>query len=512
MTFKSLLLTDLYQLTMVRAYLSSGKAKSKAVFEVFFRHCPFDGEYAVVAGHNLVKEILEEFYFSEDDLHYLKEQPTFNDAPPEFFEALQNLDFKDIHVRGLAEGSLVFPRVPLLELSGPLYKLQLLESVLLNALNFASLCATYARRLYQVANHKTLVEFGLRRAQGPNGAMIASRSSYIGGCDGTSNVLAGKEFQIPIVGTIAHSFVQSFWAVQEEDLQWKERNIIELLEQVKKEDGLQTNEGELGAFLAYAKTFPSNLLLLVDTYDSLQSGVPNAIRVFKILRQLGFLPIGIRLDSGDLVYLSKTARQQLDQAGFPEAQIFASNELGEKVIESLEDQGAKIDGYGVGTNLVTCRSDPALGGVYKLVELDGHPRMKLSEQTEKLVIPCSKNVYRLYGEDGKMLVDLLTEINEKPPQAGKEIQIFHPYDFFKETKVIPSTVEPLFQTLFSNGEWQQERGLEEIRKRSLQQMKNLREDIRRQHYPTPYKVSLTKNLRQRLTELYQFESPSRLLR
>jgi nicotinate phosphoribosyltransferase len=460
-----------------------------------------------VAGYDLVQEILENFKFSPNELHYLQSLPAFHKADPRFFEALRNLDLSDLQIWGMPEGELAFPRLPILQVRGPILKAQLLESALLNAVNFASLVATYSRRIRVAAGDRSLIEFGLRRAQGPNGAMTATRASYLGGFDGTSNVLAAMKFHIPAVGTMAHSFVQSFFEPLK-SFEWRGEDITRLLEELKKEDGLETNDRELSAFFSYAQAIPDHVLLLVDTYDTLHSGVPNAIRIFKILRKFGHEPLGIRLDSGDLVYLSKETRKLLDEAGFHKTKIFASNELDEKIIASLQDQGAQIDSYGVGTRLVTAASDPALGGVYKLVELDGRPRMKISQQTAKLVIPGAKSVYRLLGSNGKMLLDLLTHQSEPAPKAGEEILAFHPSDPFKKTWVTPSAVLPLLVPLYKDGRWLETSDLTAKRQRSLEGMRALREDIVRMANPAPYKVSLSRKLKDLLDTLYNQERPA----
>jgi len=507
----SALFTDLYELTMAEGYLRAEKNQNEGVFELTFRRCPFNGEFAVVAGHDLIKEYLENFKFHPSDIEYLKSLPTFSKAPRSFFESLQKMDLLDIEVLGIPEGELVFARVPLLQLRGPLYKVQILESALLNAINFSTLVATYARRIRLIAGKRKLVEFGMRRAQGPDGAMTASRASYLGGFDASSNVLAGKKYGIPLSGTMAHSYVQSFWRVLEKDLVWDGENISTLLKTYSLEDGLQTNEGELGAFLSYAKTFPEGCLLLVDTYDTLRSGVPNALRIFKLLRHFKVEPLGIRLDSGDLVYQSKEARKMMDREGFKAAKIFASNELSESVIASLQDQGAQIDAYGVGTHLTTSYAQPALGGVYKLVEVDGRPRMKISQQTEKLIIPETKRVYRLYSKNDEILMDYMTSKVEETPKPYQELVAIHPSDPFKRAVVKPAKVKSLLQPLFRNGRWLDGRTLDERRKESLEAMKELRPDISRRKNPTPYKVSISVTLKRTMDELYEKEAPENRL-
>jgi len=501
------LFTDLYQLTMAQAYLASNKHNDKAVFELFFRKCPFGGEYAIAAGYDIVQEILENFKFSQEDINYLKALPIFKDSEDSFFKALQNLDLNDVEVLGIPEGDLVFPRTPLLQVRGPIFKTQLLESALLNAVNFSTLVTTYARRLRLVSGNRKIVEFGMRRAQGPNGAMTATRGSFLGGFDSTSNVLAGKQLGIPVTGTVAHSFVQSFREIAKQDLTWNGKSIESELNKVRKQDGLVTNEGELGSFLAFARVFPSNTLLLVDTYDTLKSGVPNALRVFKILRSQGHKPLGVRLDSGDLVYLSRETRKMLDQEGFADAKIFVSNELDEDVIETIQDQGALIDSYGIGTNLVTASKQPALGGVYKLVEVNGYPRLKISQQTDKLIIPSAKKLYRFYGKDGKMLMDLMTLDSEPAPKAGEKIHAIHPLEPYKHAEVTPHRVEPLLQALFQKGKWLDHVSLHEKRERSLKKMEHLRSDIVRRHNPTPYKVAVSRKHKDLMDQLYNKEVP-----
>jgi nicotinate phosphoribosyltransferase len=506
------LFTDLYQLTMAQAYFASGKHQDRAVFEMFFRRCPFGGEYAVLAGFDLIRDIINNFYFEEDDISYLKTLPGFTQANPRFFDELRKLNLSDLEIRAIPEGSLVFAKEPLLQVKGPLLKAQLLESALLNAVNFSTLIATYARRIRNIAGERQLVEFGMRRAQGPNGAMTATRASYLGGFDATSNVLAGKSLDIPVVGTMAHSFVQSFSSLEEEHFFWRGENCKREWLEIAAEDGRSTNAGEWAAFMAYSQTFPDSSLLLIDTYDTLNSGLINAIRVFKMLKRRGHHPLGIRLDSGDLVYLSQQSRQMLDAAGFHDAKIFASNELDERVIESIQEQGSKINAYGVGTHLVTAFDQPALGGVYKLVELNGKPRMKISQQTEKLVIPSQKEIYRLHGADGSYLLDFLTSSHEPSPQSGKEVLALHTSDPFKQVHVVPSGLEPLLQPLFQQGRWLDLRDLREKRRQSLESMRFLRSDIWRIHNPAPYKVSVSESLSQLMKDLYQRENPTAQIR
>lgn len=499
MTF-SALFTDLYQITMAYSYWKAGLDKNPAVFEVYFRKCPFQGEYAVISGHARLKTILSEFKFSHHDIGYLKSLPSLQHCEQDFFNYLEALDLKDIKIRGFSEGSIVFAREPILQIEGPLLKAQLLESAVLNAINFSTLISTYARRIFVAAQNRRLIEFGMRRAQGPDGAMTATRASYIGGFDGTSNVAAGQQFKIPVSGTMAHSFVQSFTHLSTEDTQWLDNDIPE-----------GTNRGELAAFISYSKAFPHHALFLIDTYDILKSGLLNALAVFRKMKKLGLSPLGVRIDSGDLVYFSKEIKKQLAAAGFSDLPLFATNELDEEVIQTILSQGASIDAFGVGTRLVVSSHDPALGGVYKLVELNGKPRMKISQQTEKIVIPAAKNIYRLYGRDELMIADLLTCKNDSPPDLEKEISIFHPTDALKSSRVRPSRVETPLQDLYKNGQWLDHRSLDQVRSESLSLMQYLRSDICRAKNPAPYKVSLSAGLRKTLTDLYEMERPSPIL-
>ncbi len=482
---------------MAKAYVDAGMAEKSATFEFFFRRCPFNGEYAVLAGHDRIRDALENFKFTDDEIDYLRKLPFFSphDDPTgydNFFSILKNLSLKNIEILAMPEGSLVFPRTPVLQVRGPILEAQLLESIILNSLNFATLIATNARRIRMAAKNRKLVEFGLRRAQGPDGAMTATRSSYLGGFDGTSNVLAAKQWNIPPVGTIAHSFIQSFLSPSD-----------------KEEKYFGPNRGELAAFMAYAKSFPNNCLLLIDTYDTLHSGLPNAIETFRFLKSRGHSPLGVRIDSGDLVYLSTEVKKCLDAAGFPDCEIYATNELDEAVIDSIEDQDSAITGYGVGTRLVTATADPALGGVYKLVEFDGHPRLKISEQTEKIVIPGEKKSYRFFDHNGEMILDYLTLASEPEPKPGAEYLGLHPLDPYKRLLVKPHRIEKLLHALFQQGSWTDSLPVDEIRRSSLEQMQWLRTDIQRRANPTPYKVSLSPALKKLTDELYISERPDR---
>lgn len=375
------LLTDFYQLTMAYAYWKSGKAEQEAVFNLFFRKNPFQGGYTIAAGLDYIIDYCRNFRFDEADLEYLEEMQNSDGSPTfqkEFIEYLRNLDFS-CDIEAVEEGTVVFPNIPIVKVKGPLIQCQLLETPLLNIINFQTLIATKASRITEAAKGQSVLEFGLRRAQGIDGALAASRASYIGGCSATSNVMAGKLFDIPVSGTHAHSWIMSF-------------------------------DSELEAFHAYADAFPDKCVFLVDTYDTI-NGVKNAIEVGKSLREKGKEMVGIRIDSGDLAYYSTIAREMLDEAGFPKAQIVASNDLDEQIITSLKIQDARIDIWGVGTKLVTAYDQPALGAVYKLAAIrkssgEWEPKVKVSQQSIKINIPGDHDVVR-FVKSGKALADMI---------------------------------------------------------------------------------------------------------
>jgi len=518
------LLTDFYQITMAYAYWKNKKMNDHAVFDLFFRKNPFRGEYAIFAGLDQCIKYLEEFRFNDSDIVFLKETlpPT---TDPEFFEYLQSLTAKDVTLYAIEEGTVVFPKVPLIRVEGPLAVVQLLETTLLNLVNFASLVATNAARFRRAAGKdKMLLEFGLRRAQGPDGALSASKYCYIGGFDGTSNVLAAKEFGIPAKGTHAHAFVSSFLSKDEDpdaillDLNDDTNKIffpivLRELEKISKILSIrqdQTNNGELKAFSSYAVAFPTQFLALVDTYDALKSGVPNFLAVASALHLFGYKALGIRLDSGDLAYLSKEARKRfqtvsksLELDWFSSFIITASNDINEETLTSLEQQGHEINAYGIGTHLVTCQRQPALGCVFKLVELNGNPRMKLSEEMSKVTMPGKKNAYRLYGGDNLALLDLLTRSDEPAPQPNEWVLCRHPLEEAKRAYVKPSTVENLLKLYWKDGKVHTPiNSLQKSRAIAAESLTKLRTDHLRYLNPTPYKVSVTNDLYQFMHELW----------
>lgn len=468
------LLTDLYQLTMANAAFLAGVQDREAVFHLFFRNHPFRGGFTVACGLQTALEFLEEFRFTGDDLAYLASL-SGNDGKPlldrRFLDALGRLELAcDVHA--IAEGTVVFPYEPLLRVSGPLWQAQLLETPLLNVLNFQTLVATKAARVVLAAEDEPVLEFGLRRAQGIDGAVAASRAAYIGGCAATSNVLAGRLFGIPVKGTHAHSWVMCF-------------------------------DDEEEAFEAYARAMPNNCLFLVDTYDTLR-GVRRAVAIGQRLRAEGHELAGIRLDSGDLAYLSVEARKILDEGGFPNAVIVASNDLDEHLITSLKDQGAKVGVWGVGTRLVTAFDEPALGGVYKLsaIRKPGEAwqdRVKLSEQATKTSTPGVLQVRR-FCKAGRALGDVIYDV--RYPCLG-DCTLVDPLDLTRRKVIEAGTPwEDLLVSVLAAGRRVYESpALDEIRRRTRQQLDLFHGAVKRFVNPHEYPVGLEAGLYQRKTEL-----------
>ncbi|KYQ90181.1 nicotinate phosphoribosyltransferase-like protein [Tieghemostelium lacteum] len=523
--FVTPLLTDLYQITMAYSLWKNNRHQVPTVFDLYFRKAPFGGEFTVFAGLEEVIRFVSDFHFTKDECNHIREMiPEVDEG---FIEYLSKLNSSELTLYAIKEGSVVFPRIPLIRVEGPMIICQLMETTLLCLVNFASLVATNAaRHRLAVGKDKIMLEYGLRRAQGPDGAMSASRYSYLGGADGTSNVLAHCFFGIPIKGTHAHSFVTSY--NKEEDL--KDRTIVdpqgnthdlyELAKHYRKELGYtNTVLSELAAFTAYARTFPNGLLSLVDTYDTMNSGVPNFLCLALALHKIGYKAVGIRLDSGDLSYLSKASRRLFTEVGkkyqidyFEKFRIVASNDLNEPTITALNRQGHEIDVFAIGTNLVTCQAQPALGCVYKLVEIDGAPRIKLSQETSKVTLPGRKTAYRLYGSEGHPLVDLLIleqnnangdSQNNQVPKVGEKVLCLHPFEEQKRVVVTPKQVELLHQKVFSNGEvCVPLPTLEQVRSFCLHEISKIREDHIRISNPTPYKVSVSKELYDSLHQLW----------
>ncbi|XP_034125938.1 nicotinate phosphoribosyltransferase isoform X2 [Drosophila guanche] len=523
------LLTDLYQITMAYAYWKSDKTDDQAVFDLFFRNNPFHGEFTIFAGLEECLKFLDSFHYSQSDIEYLK-QTLPEGIEIEFFEYLGNLTAREVTLFAIDEGTVAFPRVPIIKIEGPLIIVQLLETTLLTLVNYASLMATNAARYRMVAGkHVKLLEFGLRRAQGPDGGLSASKYSYTGGFDGTSNVLAGKLFNIPVKGTHAHAYITSFSSIGELKtrlLKHKKTGVMEdLLEHAVRHRGMlshvldvsteESSEGELAAMVSYAIAFPDGFMALVDTYDVKRSGLLNFSAVALALNDLGYHALGIRIDSGDLAYLSCLARETFEKVAerfkvpwFNKLTIVASNDINEDTILSLNEQGHKIDCFGIGTHLVTCQRQPALGCVYKLVEINGQPRIKLSQDVEKVTMPGNKNAYRLYSADGHALIDLLQKVSEPPPAVGQKVLCRHPFQESKRAYVIPSHVESLYKVYWKSGKiCQQLPTLEQVREKVQISLKTLRNDHKRTLNPTPYKVSVSDNLYNFIHDLWLQNAP-----
>ena len=456
------LLTDLYQLTMGQGYFNEGKHEQRAVFDVFFRPNRLI-TYSVAAGMEQAAEYLENLHFSEEDISYLRSLGIFSE---EYLAYLSRLRFTG-DVRAVREGEIVFPYEPIFTVSAPMVEAQLAETAVLTFINHQTLIASKAAKICAAAGGGVM-EFGLRRAQGADAGIYGARAAIIGGCVGTSNVYAGKLFRVPVSGTMAHSWVMNF-------------------------------PSELEAFRAYARSFPDGCLLLVDTYDTIRSGIPHAIQVFRELRASGHEPVGIRLDSGDLAYLSKKAREMLDEAGFENALICASGDLDEVLIRSLKEQGARIDTWGVGTKLITCADMPALGGVYKLAAVyEGGkeiPKIKLSDTTEKITNPGVKEVLRFYdAATGKAIADYITRAGEKV-DAGKPLTLFHPVETWKRMTIRDFTVRSLREDLIKGGRRvAPARPLPEIAAYRKAETENFWEEYLRQDMPHIYKVDLSDEL------------------
>ena len=462
------LLTDLYELTMMQGYYEKGQNEN-VIFDVFFRQNPCNNGYSVCAGLDQVIDYIKNLHFTYDDVGYLRGLGIFKE---DFLHYLSGFHFSgDIYA--IPEGTVVFPKEPLLKVVAPIMEAQLVETAILNIINHQSLIATKTSRIVFAANGDGIMEFGLRRAQGPDAGLYGARAAMIGGCVGTSNVLAGQMFDVPVMGTHAHSWIMSF-------------------------------PDEYTAFKTYAEMYPDNCTLLVDTYDTLKSGVPNAIRVFQEFKDAGkpLIKYGIRLDSGDLAYLSKEARKMLDEAGFPEATICASNDLDEFLLHDLKMQGAAIDSWGVGTNLITSKDCPSFGGVYKLAAIQNEkgefvPKIKISENTEKITNPGNKTIYRIYEKaSGKIKADLICFADEviDPKQ---DLLLFDPMDTWKKTKLAGGTytVREILLPIFKNGEClYKSPTLKEIAAYCREEKDTLWDETKRLFYPHRVYVDLSQKL------------------
>ena len=477
------LLTDLYELTMMQGYYEKGQNET-VIFDVFFRQNPNNNGYSVCAGLDQVIDYIKNLNFTYEDVDYLRSLGIFKE---EFLHYLSGFHFSgDIYA--IPEGTVIFPKEPILKVIAPIMEAQLVETAILNILNHQCLIATKTSRIVFAANGDGIMEFGLRRAQGPDAGLYGARAAMIGGCVGTSNVLAGKLFDVPVMGTHAHSWIMSF-------------------------------PDEYTAFKTYADLYPDNCTLLVDTYDTLKSGVPNAIRVFREYKESGktFKKYGIRLDSGDLAYLSKEARKMLDAAGFPDASICASNDLDEYLLHDLKMQGAAIDSWGVGTNLITSKDCPSFGGVYKLAAIKDKatgkfiPKIKLSENEEKITNPGNKTIYRIYSRDShKIIADLICLVGETYDE-NNSLLLFDPVATWKKTLLAPGTytMKEIMVPIFKDGVCvYHSPKVMEIREYCKKELDTLWDETKRLVNPHEVHVDLSNELwhmKTRLLDAYHFE-------
>ena len=459
------MLTDFYEITMANGFIENGISDREACFDMFFRKIPDNGGFAIMAGIEQLLDYIRNLKFSQADIEYLRAKNLFSE---EFLTYLSNFKF-ECDIWAVPEGMPIFPAEPIVVVKGPLLQAQFIETMVLLTINHQSLIATKANRVVRAAEGKPIMEFGSRRAQGYDGAMYGARAAYIGGCFGTACTIAEQHFNIPALGTMAHSWVQLF-------------------------------PTELEAFKAYARTYPDNCTLLVDTYNVLKSGVPNAIKAFnEEVVSRGCRPKGIRIDSGDITYLSKQARKMLDEAGFPDCKIVASNSLDEYIIRDLLIQGACIDLFGVGERLITSRSEPVFGGVYKLcaIEENGRlaPRLKLSENVGKITNPGFKQTWRLYDKDtNKAIADVITLFDETIDDS-KPYKLFHPEHTWKTKTITNYYAKPILEKIVERGNIiDKNRSLQEIRSFSEQEIGKLWEEVLRFENPHTYYVDLSQKL------------------
>jgi len=460
------MLCDFYELTMSQGYFATGYANRIAYFDLFFRRCPDGGGFAIAAGLEQIIQYIQELHFSPEDIEYLRGRKLFSE---EFLNYLANFKFTG-DIWAVPEGTPMFPNEPIITVRAPAIEAQLIETYLLLCVNHQSLIATKANRVVRAAEGRTVLEFGSRRAQGADAAILGARAAYIGGCHGTACTISDQLFGVKAGGTMAHAWVQMF-------------------------------DTEYEAFKAYVQMYPNNATLLVDTYNTLKSGVPNAIRVFdEVLKPLGIKKCGIRLDSGDMAYLTQKARQMLDDAGWTECQISVSNSLDEYIIRDLLRQDAKIDLFGVGERLITARSEPVFGGVYKLVAVEGddgsvNPKIKISENVAKITNPHYKRLYRFIGNDtGKAIADYLA-IYDEVIDDSKDLEIFDPEATWKRKTVYDFTAKELQVPIFVKGELVYDMPtLEQIRAYCAQQVDTLWDEIKRFDNPQTYYVDLSQKL------------------
>ncbi len=459
------MLTDFYEITMANGYYNEGMRDYIASFDLFFRTVPDKGGYAVFAGLEQVVEYIQELEFTDDDIQFLRNTKLFSE---EFLEYLANFEFKcDIY--SVAEGFPIFPGEPVMTVKGPVIQAQFVETLLLICINHQSLIATKANRIAQAAAGKPVMEFGARRAQGFDASVYGARAAYIGGCSSTSNVLAAKMFNIPTSGTMAHSWVQMF-------------------------------DNELDAFKAYARNYPDSCLLLVDTYNTLKSGIPNAIRTFnEVLAPMGKRPVGIRIDSGDITYLTKKARKMLDDAGYPDCRIVASNSLDEYIIRDMSIQGACVDIFGVGERQITSASSPVFGGVYKLSavwdDANEIPKIKISENVTKITNPGFKQLWRLFDNStGKAIADLITLFDEVVDDS-KPYELFDPHHTWKRKTITDFKAVKMLRPIFLNGNCvAQKPSVTQIKQLCNEQVDLLWDEVKRFENPHEYYVDYSQSL------------------
>lgn len=460
------MLTDFYEITMANGYFNEDKKEIIAAFDLFFRTVPDKGGYAIMAGLEQAIQYIQELEFTDDDIDYLRNTKLFNE---QFLNYLAEFKFS-CDVYAVAEGTPIFPGEPILTVKGPVIQAQFVETLLLICINHQSLITTKANRICRAANGKPVMEFGARRAQGFDAAVYGARAAYIGGCTSTSNVLAARMFDIPPAGTMAHSWIQMF-------------------------------DSELEAFKAYARNYPDGCVLLVDTYNTLKSGIPNAIRTFnEVLAPMGKRPVGIRIDSGDITYLTKKARKMLDEAGYPDCKIVASNSLDEYIIRDMLMQGAFVDSFGVGERQITSSTSPVFGGVYKLAAVwdkDGNvtPKIKISENVAKITNPGFKQTWRLFDNStGKAIADLISLFDEEI-DSSEPYELFDPNHTWKRKVVTDFTAVKLLEPVFINGEFVGKlRSATEIKNFCKEQVDLLWDEVKRFENPHSYYVDYSQKL------------------
>lgn len=460
------MLTDFYEITMANGFFNEGFKDRTVYFDMFFRSIPDGGGFAIMAGVEQLIEYLSDLHFSDDDIEYLRGKNMFSEG---FLQYLADFKF-ECDVWAVPEGTPVFPGEPIVIVRGPSIQAQFVETMLLLTINYQMLIATKANRIARAARGRAVMEFGARRAQGAYAAIYGARAAYIAGCSGTSNVLTDKKFGVPALGTMAHSWIQMF-------------------------------DSELEAFKAYAKNYPDDTTLLIDTYNVLKSGLPNAIKTFdEVLKPLGKRPKGVRIDSGDITYLSKKCRKMLNEAGYSDCSIVASNSLDEYIIRDMLIQGAEIDLFGVGERLITSRSNPVMGGVYKLVGVedeDGEiiPKIKISENVAKITTPCFKQLYRLYDKNtAKAIADVVT-LHDEEIDTSKPYELFDPEFTWKRKRVTDYYVRPLLKRIFEKGRCVYETPSVDVLKEYCgMEVDGLWEELKRFENPHKYYVDLSEKL------------------